>query len=115
MLCSLHTNLGEKMTKLKRATYSAAIKLETAQLVVDQSYTQEEAAKAMGVGKSTVSKWVTQLKQERNGQAPSASPMTPEQIEIRELKKQIQRIELEKDILKKATALLMSDSLNNSR
>jgi transposase len=41
--------------------------------------------------------------------------MTPEQIEIRELKKQIQRIELEKDILKKATALLMSDSLNNSR
>ncbi len=41
--------------------------------------------------------------------------MTHEQIEIRELKKQIQRIELEKDILKKATALLMSDSLNNSR
>ena len=115
MLCYLHTNLGEKMTKLKRARYSAAIKLETAQLVVDQGYTQEDAAKAMGVGKSTVSKWVTQLKQERNGQSPLASPMTPEQIEIRELKKQIQRIELEKDILKKATALLMSDSLNNSR
>ena len=93
------------MTKLKRATYSAAIKLETAQLVVDQGYTQEEAAKAMGVGKSTVSKWVTQLKLERNGQSPSASPMTPEQIEIRELKKQIQRIELEKDILKKATVI----------
>lgn len=103
------------MTKLKRATYSAAIKLETAQLVVDQGYTQEEAAKAMGVGKSTVSKWVNQLKQERNGQSPTASPLTPEQIEIRELKKHIQRIELEKDILKKATALLMSDSLNNSR
>ncbi|MBE3675341.1 hypothetical protein PPAR_b0552 [Pseudoalteromonas paragorgicola KMM 3548] len=75
------------MTKLKRATYSAAIKLETAQLVVDQSYTQEEATKAMVVGKSTISKWVAQLKQERNGQASSASLMTPEQIEIRELKK----------------------------
>tara|TARA_B100001059_G_C17832481_1_gene585633 strand:+ start:4469 stop:4711 length:243 start_codon:yes stop_codon:yes gene_type:complete len=62
MLCYLHTNLGERMTKLKRATYSAAIKLETAQLVVDQGYTQEEAAKAMGVVKSTVSKWVTQLR-----------------------------------------------------
>jgi transposase len=61
--------------------------------------------------------WINQpsLKQERNGQSPFASPMTSEQIEIRELKKQIQRIELEKDILKKATALLMSDSLNNSR
>ena len=40
--------------------------------------------------------------------------MTPEQIEIRALEKRIERIELEKDILKKATALLMSDSLNNS-
>lgn len=40
--------------------------------------------------------------------------MTPEQIEIRELKKRIQRIEMERDILKKATGLLMSDSLNSS-
>ncbi len=103
------------MTKLKRATYSAAIKLETAQLVADQGYTQEEAAKAMGVCKSIVSKWVTRLKHERNGQASSASPMTPEQIEIHELKINIQRTELEKDILKKATALLISNSLNNSR
>ena len=78
---------GQKMTKLKRATYSAAIKLETAQLVVDQSYTQEEAAKAMGVGKSTVSKWVTQLKQERSGQTPSASPMTPNKLKSANLKR----------------------------
>jgi len=107
--------LGDKMTNKTRATYTAAIKLETAQLVLDQSYTQEEAAKAMGVGKSTVSKWVSQLKLERRGIAPNASPMTPEQIEIRELKKKIARIEMEKDILKKATALLMSDSLSSSR
>jgi transposase len=40
--------------------------------------------------------------------------MTAEQIEIRELNKRIERIELEKDILKKATALLMLDSWNNS-
>ena len=40
--------------------------------------------------------------------------MTAEQIEIRALKKRIEQIEFEKDILKKATALLMSDSLNNS-
>lgn len=40
--------------------------------------------------------------------------MTSEQIEIRELKKILQRVEMERDILKKATALLMSDSLNNS-
>lgn len=36
--------------------------------------------------------------------------MTPEQIEIRELRKKRQRIEIENEILEKATALLMSDS-----
>ncbi|CAR08521.2 transposase ORF A, IS911 [Escherichia coli KD2] len=41
--------------------------------------------------------------------------MTPEQIEIRELRKKRQRIEIENEILEKATALLMSDSLNSSR
>ncbi|MGL4837028.1 MAG: transposase, partial [Shewanella sp.] len=55
------------MNKSKRARYSAAIKLETAQLVFDQGYKQEAAAKAMNVGKSTVSKWVTQLQIERQG------------------------------------------------
>ena len=41
--------------------------------------------------------------------------MTPEQLEIRELKKRIERIKLEKEILKKATALLMTDTLIGSR
>lgn len=67
------------------------------------------------MSKSALGKWVRQLKQEREGISPKASPLTPEQIEIRALKKRIQEIELEKEILKKATALLMSDSLNNSR
>ena len=49
------------------------------------------------------------------GKTPLASPMTPEQREIRELKKQIERLELEKEILKKASALLMSDSMKHSR
>jgi len=41
--------------------------------------------------------------------------MTEDKLKIRELEKRIQRIEMEKDILKKATALLMSDSLNTVR
>jgi len=106
--------LGAKMTKRTRPTFSPEFRLETAQLVIDQGYTHQEAAKAMGVGNSTLSKWVRQLREERAGKSPSAMPMTPEQLEIRELKKRIERIELEKEILKKATALLMSDSLNSS-
>jgi transposase len=102
------------MTKPKKPNFSPEFRLETAQLVVDNGYTHQDAAKAMGVGYSTISKWVKQLRDERKGIKPKATPMTAEQIEIRELKKRIERIELEKEILKKATALLMSDSLNSS-
>ena len=102
------------MAKKSRKNFSPEFRLETAQLVVDHGYTHEEAAKAMNVGFSTIGKWVKQLKEERQGKALKAMPMTPEQLKIRELEKKIERIELEKEILKKATALLMSDSLNNS-
>jgi transposase len=102
------------MTKTSRSNFSPGFRLETAQLVVDQGYSNKEAAEAMGVGYSTLGKWVKQLREERAGKAPQANPMTPEQVEIRELKKRIERLELEKDILKKASALLMSDSMKNS-
>lgn len=55
----------------------------------------------MGVGYSTLGKWVKQLREERAGKTPQATPMTPEQREIRELKKQVKRLELEKEILKR--------------
>ncbi len=103
------------MTKRIRRTFSPEFKLEAAQLVTDQGYTVVEAAKAMNVSKSAMDKWVRQLKQERQGVTPKASPLTPEQVEIRELKKRIAELEEHNEIIKKATALLMSDSLNNSR
>jgi hypothetical protein len=64
----------------------------------------------MGVGESTTDKWVRQLRAERNGILPQAAPLTPDQVRIGELEKRLRRVEEEKDILKKATALFMSDS-----
>lgn len=91
-------------TRPKR-NFSPEFRLEAAQLVVDQNYSVRQAAEAMNVGHSTMDKWVRQLRQERNGESPKATPMTPEQLKIRELENRIRRIELEKEILKKATIL----------
>jgi transposase-like protein len=49
------------------------------------------------------------------GSIGTATPLTPDQRTIRELERKVRRIEMEKDILKKATALLMSDSINGLR
>jgi len=103
------------MTRQLRPRFTPEFRLEAAQLLLDQGYAVKEAADAMSVGKSTMDKWVRQLKAERNGSATHPTPMTPDQRRIKELEKQVRRIEMEKEILKKATALLMSDSLNISR
>ncbi|WP_438870982.1 transposase [Providencia hangzhouensis] len=72
---------------MKKRNFSAEFRRESAQLVVDQNYTVADAAKAMNVGLSTLTRWVKQLRDERAGKTPKASPITPEQIEIRELRK----------------------------
>lgn len=99
------------MTK-KRNYYTREFKLEVIKLVTEQSYSIRQAAEAMSIGKSTVDGWVQQYRREKQGITPTgANALTDEQREIQKLKKQIKRLEMEKDILKKASALLASDNL----
>ena len=83
-------------------------------LVIDQGYSIKEASEAVGVSDSAMRKRVSQLKQERNGETPvGRKALTPDQRKIQELEAKIKRIEREKEIIKKATALLMSDSVKS--
>src|SRR3569833_2649202 len=99
----------------KRKTFSPEFRLEAAGLVVDQGYTVKAACDAMGVSKTSMENWVRQLRQERRGQTPKATAMTPDQRRIQELEKQLRRVELEKEILKKATTHKKTNTLSSSR
>lgn len=63
------------MTGRTRRSFSPEYRLEAAQLVLDQNYSVANAARAMNVGVSTMDKWVRQLKDERTGKSPTATPM----------------------------------------
>ena len=88
----------------QRRTFSADFKLEAAALVLDRGYSCPEAGKAVGVGETAIRRWVEQLRAERGGITPQSKALTPEQQKIQALEARIQRLELEKSILKKATA-----------
>ena len=101
---------------MKRTPYSSEFKMKAASLVVDHDYTMAEACKELGVGDTALRRWVKQLRAERSGESLEGhKPITPDQQKIRELEAKIRRIEREKEILKKATALLMSDEMRSSR
>ncbi|HGM7842885.1 TPA: transposase, partial [Serratia marcescens] len=83
--------------------FTAEFKLEAAKLVVDHGYTFVKAAEAVNVSHSAITRWVNKLRLERQGKTPAGLPLTPE---LREMKKKVQRLEMENEILKQATALL---------
>ena len=98
------------MTRQRRS-FTAEFKLEAAKLVLDQGYSVAEACRSLDVNNNVLRRWVKQLQDQRGGSTPKSKALTAEQKKIQELEARINRLEREKTILKKATALLMSDEL----
>ena len=95
----------------KHTSYSSEFKQDAAELVLDKGYTVQEACDAVGAGPTAIRRWANQLQEERGGITPIAGAITADQKRIQELEARIKKIEWEKDILKKATALLMQDGI----
>ncbi|EEC9578719.1 IS3 family transposase [Escherichia coli] len=101
MICSPQHKTGDLMNKKTKRTFTPEFRLECAQLIVDKGYSYRQASEAMNVGSTTLESWVRQLRRERQGITPSATPITPDQQRIRELEKQVRRLEEQNTIFKK--------------
>ncbi|EEZ0808011.1 IS3 family transposase, partial [Escherichia coli] len=101
MIFSPQHKTGDLMNKKTKRTFTPEFRLECAQLIVDKGYSYRQASEAMNVGSTTLASWVRQLRRERQGITPSATPITPDQQRIRELEKQVRRLEEQNTIFKK--------------
>jgi len=86
--------------------YTEEFKAKAVQLSLLDNIQVKEVAETLDIYPFMLSRW---RKEYREGK------IVADQRKIKELEKKIRRIEEEKEILKKATALLMSDSMNNLR
>ncbi len=66
-----------------------------------------EVANELGIRADLLSRWKREYKQKKEGSfSGHGNPsMTPEQVEIAQLKKELREAEIERDILKKAVAI----------
>ena len=99
----------------QRRSFSPEFKVSAASLVLDQGYSHMDACRSVGVAESVLRRWVQQLGEERQGRTPSNPAMTTDQRRIQQLEARIERLEREKTILKKATAILMSEGIERAR
>jgi len=90
------------MERLKRRQFTAEFKLEAARYVLDQGMSFAEVGKRLGVLPKLVRDWVVKYEA---GELVAGAPklrVTPEQMELSELRQEVQRLRMERDILKKA-------------
>jgi transposase len=93
-----------------RNKYSKEFKLDAISLVVDQSISRREAARSLDINSQMLGRWVKEHQSEDGQAFRGNGKLTPEQEENRKLKARIKRLEMERDILKKATAFFAAET-----
>jgi len=93
----------------KRKRYGREFQIEAARLVVEHGYTLKESAARLGVAEWSIRQWIKKFRQ--SGELSPAGTPQPEAEELRRLRKENKRLQLENEILKKATAYFARDSL----
>ena len=94
----------------KRKKYSKEFKLDAIALVVEQNYSQAEASRNLGVNPNMLGRWIKEAENDDGQAFRGNGNLTPEQEEIRELKAQVKRLEMEREILKKATVFFAKET-----
>ena len=94
----------------KRRRYSDDFKQDAVRLVVEEGYSFKAASEAVGVCDQTLRAWHAKLvpPPEPCGDEASSDEL---RSEVKRLRKQLKRAELEREILKKATAYFAKESL----
>ena len=94
----------------ERKKYSKEFKLDAVSLVTEQGYIRSEAARSLGINANMLGRWVKEQESDDVHAFRGNGKLTPEQEEIRKLKTQVKRLEMEKDILKKATVFFAAET-----
>lgn len=88
-----------------RRKFSKEYKSDAVKLVQDAPGTSAaKIAKDLGIGQSTLEKWVSESKKSESDTLP-----INEREELRQLRKEVRTLKLERDFLKKATAFFVKN------
>jgi transposase len=93
----------------RRRRFTREFKIETVKLVTDSDNSVAQIAVDMGIHPNTLYKWTRQYSDKPQDAFPGTGQMTSEAEMIRQLKRDNERLKMERDILKKAMAIFSKD------
>jgi transposase len=96
--------------KRNRQHYTQEFKNDAVKLVVEQGYSCNEVGRRLGVNQTNVSRWVRDYRQQNDPPVDGAASRSELESEIKHLRKENQRLQMEREILKKAAAFFAKES-----
>ena len=93
-----------------RRKYTKEFKLDAISLVTEQNYTCPEAAMSLGINSNILSRWIRELTEKDDSAFRGNGKLTAEQSEVRQLREEVRRLTMEKEILKKATVFFAKEA-----
>lgn len=94
-----------------RRVFSREYKLEAVKLVTDRGVAVAQAARDLGLHENVLRKWVKEQRSDPQQAFPGHGQMKPEAAELDRLRKEVQKLRTERDILKKAAAYFAKESM----
>jgi transposase len=108
-------SMSDTSRLFERRQYTEEFKKEAMKLVLEQGYTARQAGKQLGIPHKTLANWVRPFRKEKRSLeiARGVENDGPAALRARivELEKQLRRTEMEREILKKATAYFAKENL----
>ena len=95
----------------KKAVYTNEFKIECARIAIDSDESIAQTASNLGVKVNTLYNWVLLMKDGKlDSSVKAARTLSPQEMqkEIISLRKKLKKAEMEREILKKATAFFSS-------
>ena len=93
----------------KRRSFSDEYKAEVVKLVKESEKSIARVCRELDLTESAVRRWVVQSDVDA-GRGPSGALTRDEQEELRRLRREVQQLRMEREILKKATAFFAKES-----
>ncbi len=98
------------MNKPERRKYTDEFRQDAVKLVTEQGYKASEAARNLGINEGMLRRWIQKYSANENATPEQQGALSAEQKRIRELEKQVKQLQMEREILKKATAFFVKES-----
>lgn len=94
-----------------RRQFSREFKVEAVKLIAERGVSISQAARDLDLGETVLRRWVRELTADPQQAFPGNGVMKPEQAEIERLRKEVSKLKMERDILKKAAAYFAKESM----